>query len=131
MGVDAQSLTKMDGSRWFKRLVRECKRISPYIRFKRIKMGFYRVYWKDAYIHECYKDMPYKGYTIETYDPRLENRSYYEEFEDNVKLIRNIKNFVEGYFDSIDKIRTRVYMFKNNDEMYQTAKKAYRQMVIK
>lgn len=123
--------TNMPGSRWFKRLVRECKKISPHIRFRRIKQGFYRVYWKEAYIHEVYKDMPIKGYDIESYNQRLEDRSYYEEYEDNVDMIRTIKNFVEGYHDSIDKIRTRIYMFKNNDEMYQTAKNAYKQMVVK
>lgn len=121
----------VEGSTWFRRLVKECKAISPFIRFKRIKFGFYRVYWRDAYIHEVYKEMPAKGYDIEAYDPRLENKSYYEEYEDKAELTRRIKNFVEGYYDSKDKILTRVYMFKNNDEMYQKAKNAYKQVYVK
>lgn len=121
----------MEGNRWFRRLVRECRRISPYIRFRRIKFGFYRIYWKDAYIHECSKDMPAIGYDIEEYNPRIDNQSYFEEFEDNAEMVQKIKNYREGYYDSIDRIKTRVYMFKNNEEMYRTAKNAYKQMYVK
>lgn len=94
-------------------------------------MGFCRVYWKEAYIHEVYTDMPYRGYDIEEEDPRLVNKAYYEEFEDQVELTRKIKNFVEGYTDSIDKIRKRVWLFKNNEEHYEKAKNAYKQMIVK
>lgn len=121
----------MQGTYWFKRFVKETKKISPHIRIIPIKMGFYRIYWKDAYLHECYSEMPYKGYDIEEEDPRLLDKKYYEEFEDQVQLTRNIKNFVEGYTDSINKIKRRVWLFKNDDEHYQLAKRAYQQMVVK
>ena len=121
----------MGTSRWFKRLQKECRKLSPHIHIKRVKMGFYRIYWKDAYIHEVYGDMPYIGYDIEEEDPRLENQSYYEEYEDNVETIRTIKNFVEGYYDSIDKIKTRVYLLKNNEDFAKQAQEAYKQIYIK
>ena len=94
-------------------------------------MGFYRIYWKDAYMHECYSEMPYKGYDIEEEDPRLMDKKYYEEYEDNVQLTRKIKNFVEGYVDSMNKIKKRVWLFKNDDEHYKQAKRAYAQMKVK
>lgn len=121
----------MSGTYWFKRFVRECKRISPHIRIVKIKMGFYRIYWKDAYVHECYSEMPYKGYDLTEEDPRLMDKNYYEEYEDAVKLTRTIKNYVEGYADSIFKIKKRVWLFKNDDEHYKVAKRAYTQMKIK
>ena len=121
----------MKGTQWFKRFVLECKRISPHIRVVPIKMGFYRIYWKDAYIHECYSEMPYKGYDIEEEDPGFLNKSYYEEYEDAAQLTRKVKNYVEGYADSIEKIKRRVWLFKNNEEHYQRAKNAYQQFVVK
>lgn len=119
------------GSRWFRRFVKDCKKISPYIRIKRIKLGFYRIYWKQAYLHEVYAEMPQKGYDIEAYDPRFENKGYYEEFEDNAELTRNIKNFVEGYWDSLDTMRTRVWMMKHDKEFNEKSTKAYQQVTIK
>lgn len=94
-------------------------------------MGFYRVYWKQAYIHEVYKDMPEIGYEIEGYNPRLEDKSYFENREDNAELIRNIKNYVEGYRDSIGRIETRMYMVRNDKEFYKNAVDAYKQVTIK
>lgn len=119
------------GSYWFKRFVNECKTISPHIRIIPIKMGFYRIYWKDAYLHEVYSEMPPKGYDRETEDPRLESLSYYQEFEDEVETVRTVKNFVEGYYDSIDKIKTRVYLLRNNQEFADNAHKAYAQHIVK
>lgn len=121
----------MEGSRWFRRLKKECKKISPYIRFKRIRLGFYRIYWKQAYIHEVYKDMPEIGYDIEAYNPRLEDKSYLEEREDNIDMIRNIKNYVEGYRDSIERIKTKSYLMKHNKEFHDSAVRAYSQVVVK
>jgi hypothetical protein len=120
-----------EGSRWFRRLRKELRQISPHIRLVRIKMGFYRIFWKNAYIHEIYKDMPQKGYDVERLDPRLTNQSYYEEFEDNVEVIRTVKNFVEGYYDSIATIKTRSFMMKNNKEFNETSRNAYKQFVVK
>ena len=120
-----------EGSRWFRRLVKDCKQISSQIRFKRIRLGFYRIYWKQAYIHEVYKDMPEVGYNIDEYNPRFENRSYQEEREDRVDLTRNIKNYVEGYWDALDRIRTRSYLMKHDKEHNKMATQAYSQMVVK
>jgi len=121
----------VEGTRWFRRLYKDVMRMSPHFRFKRIKLGFYRIYWKQAYIHEVYKDMPEKGYDIEEYDPRFESQSYFEEYEDNAELTRKIKNYVEGYWDSLDRIRTRTYLIKNSKEFNEEATGAYQQMVVK
>ena len=121
----------VEGTRWFRRLYKDVMRMSPHFRFKRIKLGFYRIYWKQAYIHEVYKDMPEKGYDIEEYDPRFEGQSYFEEYEDDAELTRKIKNYVEGYWDSLDRIRTRTYLIKNSKEFNEEATGAYQQMVVK
>lgn len=121
----------LEGSHWFKRFYEDCKKISPQLRFRRVKYGFYRIYFKQAYIHEVFKEMPQNGYDLEDLDPRFEDRRYYEEYEDNAELTRKIKNYVEGYFDSLDRIRTRVFMMKHNKEFNENATEAYKQMVIK
>lgn len=121
----------MAESSYFKRLRRECEKISPYIRFVRIKMGFYRIYFKHAYIHEVYEDMPLIGFDIEDIDPRLSDKKYYEEYEDNIELTRKIKNYVEGYIDSKDRILKRIYMIRNNQEFAERAENAYKQITIK
>ena len=125
----------MEGSIYFKRFVRDCKKISQHIRFKRVKCGFYRLYWtgggEPAYMYECFKEMPYKGYDWFDVDPRLESQKYFEEYEDQVELTRKIKNYVEGYYESLDIIKTRVYMLKNDKEFRDTATKAYRTMRVK
>jgi hypothetical protein len=119
-----------EGSPWFKRLYRETKKMSKYVRFKRVKLGFYRIYWKEAYIHEVYKYMPAKGYDYEDLDPRFESQKYYEEFEDKAELTMKIKNYMEGYYDSIRKIETRIWNMKNDEEAYKTAREAYKTMRI-
>lgn len=123
--------TKNVGSPWFRRFYRDCKKISNQLRFVRIKLGFYRIYFKEAYIHEVYAEMPEKGYDIDDLDPRLENQKYFEEFEDTMELTRKIKNYVEGYWDSLDRIRTRVYMMKHSKEFNEQATAAYKQVVVK
>ena len=121
----------MSGNIWFRRFRRECHRISPHIQFRRIKFGFYRLYFKGAYIGECYDSMPPKGYDKTEDDVRFMNQSYYEEYEDSAKLTRQIKNFVEGYYDSIDKLRTNIYQLKHSHEHLSAAQKAYRQFYVK
>lgn len=119
------------GSYWFRKLRQECAKISPHIRFKRIGHGFWRIYWGRAYLHEVYEELPQFGYDIEEDDIRLENLSYYQEFEDSAELTRKIKNYVEGYWDSLDRIKTRAYMFKNDAEFAKNATDAYAQFVVK
>ena len=46
--------------------------------------------------------MPRTGYDWVDTDPRLESQKYYEQYEDEIKMVREIKNFVEGYEDSMD-----------------------------
>lgn len=121
----------MEGTLWFRRFIKDCKQISSHIKVKRIKLGFYRIYYDNAYLYECYKEMPEHGYDIETEDPRFESRSYYEEYEDNAELTRKIKNFVEGYWEALDAVRTRVWLMKNNKGFNDSAKRAYRQMYVK
>jgi hypothetical protein len=128
-------MEKEIGTRWFKRLKREIEAISPHIRFKRIKYGFFRVYWIgdgiSAYIGECSKDMPEFGYDIEEKNFQLESKKYFEEYEDNAELIQKIKNFREGYWDSRDRLITSIYMLKNNKEYRKEAQSAYQEFVVK
>jgi len=121
----------MKGSLWFKRLVKDCKAISPHIRIKEIGNGFFRIYFQRAYIHEAYKEMPQVGYNCEDKDFNFLTKKYAEEYEDRSAYIRKTKNFVEGYWDALDTIRTRVYMMKHNKEFNQTATKRYETVVIK
>lgn len=118
------------GSLWFRRLYRDCMRISKHIRFKRIRMGFYRIYFKQAYVHEVYKEMPLKGYDFIDDDPRFENQKYVEELEDDGELQRKIKNYIEGYYDSLKAIKVRVNSMMNDEEAYKTARNAYKQMRV-
>lgn len=119
------------GNVWFKKFVRDCRRMSPDIIFRRIKFGFYRIYWRGAYIGECYNNMPPKGYDKLEDDVRFMNQSYYEEYEDSAKLTRQIKNFVEGYYETIKTFKTRIYMLRNNQEFRNSAQMAYRKMYVK
>lgn len=120
-----------EGSLWFRRFLKDCKRISPYIRVKRIRNGFFRVYYKQAYIHEVYKEMPQNGYDHTDNDARFEKKTFWEKKEDKADLTRQLKNFVEGYWDSLDTVQTRVYLFRHNDEFYKEAVKGYSTVVIK
>lgn len=121
----------LEGSRWFRRLVKDIEKIDPYLRLKRIKYGFYRVFWKNVYIHEVYKECPLIGYDIEEDDYRLESQKYFEEYEDNAELIRKIKNYKEGYFDAIDRIKTRVYMMRHDKEFHENASKRFQTFTVK
>jgi len=120
-----------EGSIWFQRLVKDAKKISPHIRIKHAKLGFYRIYWKQIYVHEIYKEAPLHGYDFEIVDPRLEDRRYFEEYEDTNEITRKIKNYKEGYWDALDTIKTRVYMMRHSKEFYDNAEKAYKQVAIR
>lgn len=126
----------MEGSLWFRRFVKECRQLSPNLWFKRIKHGFYRIYWRGgggqtAYMHEVYKWMPYRGYDIEERNMRFDSQTYYQEFEDTTDYNLKVKNYVEGYLDSIDTMRKRVRLFKNDKEFRKTATDAYKQIRVK
>lgn len=130
-----RTMVKDKGSLWFRRFVREVEKMSPHIRFKRIKFGFYRIFWVgdgvSAYMGECHKDMPLIGYDIEEKNFQLESKKYFEEYEDNAEYIQKIKNFREGYWDSITRFKTKVYMLKNNKEFRKEAQAAYAEMIVK
>lgn len=119
------------GSYWFKRLVKELRSMSKHFRIRRIRHGFYRIYWKDAYVHEVYKEMPYKGYSWYTDSPYKESLKLMQDYEQDGEIQRKVKNFVEGYAEAAKAIKLRMFQFKNNDEHYQTAKDMYKQVVIK
>lgn len=121
----------MLGSSYFKRLVKDASKISPYIRFKAIKHGFYRIYYKSAYIGECSKDMTAHGYDIEEKNWNLEDLKYYDEYHDLMDQTARLKNFREGYFETLDRLRTRVYMFKHNKEFFERARQGYAELRIK
>lgn len=128
-------MKNLNGSIWFKRLVKECEKLSPYLVFVPVKHGFYRIYWKSgcqsAYVHEVYMWMPMKGYDMDEKDPRFASKKYYEEYEDAAELTLKIKNFVEGYYDSYETLKKRVRLLRNNKDFLKEAIRAYSQVVVK
>ena len=119
------------GSYWFRRLMRDLYKMSKHFKVRRIREGFYRIYWKDAYVHEVYKDMPERGYEWYTTAPYLESLKLVQQWEQDGEIQRKIKNFVEGYRESSKAIKLRMYQFKNNDEHYRIAKDMYKQVAVK
>ena len=105
--------------------------MSRHIRIKRLKYGFYRIYFKRAYIHEIYQEMPQYGYNIEEENPNVLEKKYREDLEDNDEFIRKIKNYKEGYWDALDRIRTRVWMMKHDKEFHKNATERYKTVVVK
>ena len=121
----------MTGSIWFKRLLGDAKRISPHIRFKQIKHGFFRIYYKTAYIGECYKNMPEMGHDIFEKAIGFEDYSYYQDYHDTADTTLKVKNFVEGYWEVLDRLRTMIYQFRHDREFYETARRGYSQMRVR
>jgi len=111
--------------------VKELYKESAYFRVVRIRAGFFRIYWKDAYVHEMYKEMPYIGYVWYTDSPYKESFKLVQEYEQEGEIQRKIKNFVEGYAEAAKAIKLRTYQFKNSKEHYDLAKDMYKQVVIK
>jgi hypothetical protein len=75
--------------------------------------------------------MPMKGYDMDEKDPRFASQKYYEEYEDRAELTLKIKNFVEGYWDSMDTLKKRVRLLRNNKEFLDNAIRAYSNVVVK
>ena len=121
----------IQGTKHFRRFVKDCRKISPHLRIKPIKHGFCRIYWKHAYLGECFKEMPALGYDHTDNDPNYESKKFYESKEDRAELTRKLKNFVEGYWDSISKMRTRVWMLRHDKEFNEVTSKGYQQLVVK
>lgn len=120
-----------EGSYWFRRLMKDLHTISKDFKVRRIRCGFYRIYWKDAYVHEVYKEMPYKGYVWYTESPYKDSLRLVQQWEQDGEIQRKVKNFVEGYAEASKAIKLRVYQFMNNYEHYKTARQMYQQVVIK
>ncbi len=116
---------------WFNRLKKDLEKISTQIRLVRGRNGLNRIYYKNAYIHEVFEEMPQVGYDIEDYDPRFESQSYYEEYEDKDDLIRKIKNYKEGYWDAILRIKRRLWMLRTDDEFYNNSVDLYKNLIVK
>lgn len=129
--LDVKAPYQDEGSEWFRRFMRDLMKISSHFRVRRIRCGFFRIYWKDAYVHEVYKEMPYRGYEWYTESPYKDSLKLSQEWELDGEIQRKVKNFVEGYSEAIKSVRLRVYQFKNNDEHYKIAKDMYKQVVIK
>jgi hypothetical protein len=121
----------MAQSTYFKRLKEDCKKISPHIKFKYCGLGFWRIYYNQAYLHEVYEDMGLAGFDITIENPRLRDRKFFEEYEDHIETVRTVKNFVEGYQDSLERIRTRIYMHRHDKEFNQEAEEAYKTFMVK
>lgn len=121
----------MEGTIWFRRFKKELNKMSCHLRLIRIKHGFYRIYWNQGYLGEVFKEMPQIGYNHNENDRRFEEKSFYETKEDRAELTRKIKNFVEGYWETLDRIRTRVYMMKHDKEFFENSIQGYKQVKIK
>ncbi len=121
----------IEGSYWFRRVVKEAKRLSTHIRFKRIKGGFYRIYYRHAYIGECHKNMPEHGYDIYERGIGFENYEYYQQYHDNADSSLRIKNFVEGYWETKRRLKFKLYQFYHDPEFYKQALQGYSQMRVK
>ena len=117
-------------SSWFIRFKKELEAVSPHVRFRRLRFGFWRIYYKEAFLGECFEEMPSRGYDIEDYDIRLSSQKYAEKWELHEEMVRRIKNFVEGYYDQTASLRRRLYLLRNNREFYETAVDTYKQVVI-
>ena len=120
-----------EGSQYFRRLVKELYSRSKYYRVVRIREGFFRIYWKDAYVHEMYKEMPYRGYVWYSESPYKGSLKLMQEYEQDGEIQRKVKNFVEGYSEASKAIRLREFQFKNDAEHYKMAKDMYSRVVIK
>jgi len=120
-----------EGSYWFRRLVRDLYKKSKHFKVRKIRHGFFRIYWKDAYVHEVYKEMPMKGFVWYTESPYKDSLKLVQEWEQDGELQRKVKNFVEGYWEAKKAIELRVFQFKNNVEHYNIAKDMYKEVVIK
>lgn len=101
------------------------------IRFVPIQHGFYRVFWGRAYIHEVYAELPQFGHDIYEKDARWASQKFAEQQDNPGETVRNIKNYVEGYWDSIDTIRTRAWMMRNDSEFNKNSTERYRTLVVK
>ena len=129
--VDVKIPFQNEGSPWFRRFIRDLFRISKHFTVRRIRCGFFRIYWKEAYVHEIHKEMPYRGYVWYTESPYKDSLKLVQEYEQDGEIQRKVKNFVEGYSEAIKTIKLRTYQFKNDDEYYRIAKDMYKQVVIK
>lgn len=105
--------------------------MSKHIKVRRIRHGFFRIYFKEAYVHEVYKELPYKGYVWYTESPYKDSLKLSLAWEQDGEIQRKVKNYVEGYSEALKAIKLRVYQFKNNEEHYRLAKDMYKHVVIK
>ena len=61
----------------------------------------------------------------------LEDYSFYQDHHDSAESTLRMKNFVEGYWETLDRLRTKVFMFRHDKEFYEKARQGYSQMRIK
>jgi len=128
--IEIKSSYRHEGTQYFRRFVKEARRISPHIRIKRINHGFYRVYYKNFYIGECYKEMPIKGYDLYDIDARFEDKKFCESKEDRGELTRKVKNYVEGYVEAYDMLKTNMYLLRHSKEHHDEAQLAMEGMKV-
>jgi len=118
------------GSYWFRRIQKDMIGWSEHLKLVRIAHGFYRIYYKQAYVGELYKEMPKVGYNIEDEDMNLSDKTYYINKMEDGEVQRKIKNFVEGYSEVKDQVRTRFYMLKHDSEFYKEATGGYKRLNV-
>lgn len=114
-----------------KKCINEIQGMSKHFKVVPVRQGFARIYWKSAYIHEIPLSMFRYGYDIKELDQRVESQEYYEEYEDGNNMVMYIKNYREGYYDTMLTIRKRFWLLKHSQEHYERTLNAYKKMVIK
>ncbi len=119
-----------EGSYWFKRIQEDLRSLSSQLYLVPIAHGFFRIYFKQAYVGELYKEMPEYGYDITDEDMSLDDKTYYINKMEDGEVQRKIKNFVEGYVQVLDQVQTRYYMLRHNSEFYKEATSGYKKLNI-
>jgi hypothetical protein len=71
------------------------------------------------------------GHDIEEKNWNMEDFSYYRQMDDLADQTARLKNFREGYVETLDMLRTRTFMIKHNKEFYERARQGYSQLRIK
>lgn len=118
-------------STWFLRLERDLARMSPQLRLVPAGHGLCRIYFKECYVHEVNENLAPLGYDIEDHNERLESQGYYEQYEDQIDVIRTVKNYAEGYWDALRHVEHRLFLLRNDPNFYEESRKAYAEAVVK
>lgn len=75
--------------------------------------------------------MNLRGHDIEEKNWNMEDFSYWRTHGDVADQSAKLKNFREGYTETLNLLRTRTFMIKHDKEFYERARAGYSQLRIK